>query len=214
MVYIINYFIFAIYLNNIIMKENNNQMSSEESLRIISDMINKTRMNIGQGSFHLIFWGWLILVCSLSDLMLASFTSFEKSWLVWMLTIPGAFVSLIYGYAKGSRQAVYGYAERIYIWLWMGFMVTAILMFVFFSSEDWTIKIAPLILMLAGFTTFISGVIIKFRPLVIGGISIWIFSLTGIFAGDMIVSLTVPAAMLTGYIIPGYMLKKNGKQND
>ena len=36
-------------------------MTGEESLRIITEMINKTKVNIRQGSFHLLFWGWLIL---------------------------------------------------------------------------------------------------------------------------------------------------------
>ena len=79
MVYIINYFIFAIYLYHlkislikviIIMETDEKVMSGEESLRIISEMINKTKVNISQGSFHLLFWGWLIFVCSLSEYFL------------------------------------------------------------------------------------------------------------------------------------------------
>jgi hypothetical protein len=37
------------------METNEKMMTGEESLRIITDMLNKTRVNIRQGSFHLLF---------------------------------------------------------------------------------------------------------------------------------------------------------------
>jgi hypothetical protein len=43
--------------------------------------------------------------------------------------------------------------------------------------------------------------------LIFGGISFWVFALVAYFAGPSIGPLAVPAAMLTGYLIPGYMLK-------
>jgi Gpi18-like mannosyltransferase len=42
-------------------------------------------------------------------------------------------------------------------------------------------------------------------------VSFWILSLVAYFAGPSIAPLAVPVAMLTGYLIPGYLLKrKNG----
>ncbi|MEA1885841.1 MAG: hypothetical protein U9N72_01350 [Bacteroidota bacterium] len=191
------------------MKTNEKMMSSQESLKIISDMINRAKMNIREASFHLLFWGWLIVVCSLAEYLLYTFTSFENSWLVWLLTIPGVFVSLIYGFVKGSKQTVYTYADRIYMWLWLSFLITALILFVFHGTDNRMDTVGPYILILAAFPTFMSGVVIKFRPLMFGGISIWIFSLIAFFAGSSIGPLAVPAAMITGYLIPGYMLNTN-----
>jgi hypothetical protein len=39
------------------MENEEKMMTGEESLRIITEMINKTKFNIRQGSFHLLFWG-------------------------------------------------------------------------------------------------------------------------------------------------------------
>jgi len=192
------------------MENNEKMMSSQESLNVISEMISRTKMNIQQGRFHLLLWGWLIVVCSLAEHLLFNLTSVENPWRVWLLTIPGVFVSLIYGFIKGSRQKVYTYSDRIYMWLWMAFLLTAIILFVFIGAENRMGTIGPFILMLAAFPTFLSGVIIKFRPLMLGGISMWIFSLVAYFAGPSIGPLAVPAAMITGYLIPAYMLKNNG----
>ncbi|HNR40962.1 MAG TPA: hypothetical protein PKL65_01915 [Bacteroidales bacterium] len=39
-------------------------------------MINRTKVNIRQGSFHLLFWGWLIFFCSLGEYLLVRLTAF------------------------------------------------------------------------------------------------------------------------------------------
>ena len=57
------------------MENDEKMMTGEESLKIITEMINKTKVNIRQGSFHLLFWGWLIIVCSLSEWLLAEIYS-------------------------------------------------------------------------------------------------------------------------------------------
>jgi hypothetical protein len=188
------------------MENEEKMMTGEESLKIITEMINKTKVNIRQGSFHLLFWGWLILICSLSEYILWKFTDFASPWYVWFFVIPGVFVSLIYGFAKGRKAKFHTYADNLYLWTWMAFLVAAIVLFII-VSEDMD-SVAPYILTLAAMPTFISGFIIKFRPLIIGGITFWVFALIAYFAGADVAALAVPVAMLTGYLIPGYMLKR------
>jgi hypothetical protein len=188
------------------MENDEKVMTGEESLRIISEMINRTKVNIRQGSFHLLFWGWLIVFCSLSEYLLFRLTGMENPWIVWLLVIPGAFVSFIYGYVKGKKSPFHTYADMLYMWTWIGFFISAIVLFIIMSGKMGTV--APYILMLAAIPTFISGFIIKFNPLIFGGISFWVFALVACFAGPSIGPLAVPAAMLTGYLFPGYMLKR------
>ena len=180
-------------------------MTGEESLRIISDMITRTKVNIRQGSFHLLFWGWLIFACSISDYLLIKFSDFTHPFYVWIFIIPGIFVSLIYGFASGRKTRVRTYADSLYMWTWLGFMVAAIVLFIVSWKKMDTFGLY--ILLLAGIPTFISGFIIKFRPLVAGGISFWIIVLIIHFSGTSLAPLGMPVAMLTGYLIPGYMLK-------
>jgi hypothetical protein len=181
-------------------------MTGEESLRIITEMINKTKVNIRQGSFHLLFWGWLIMICSLSEYFLYKFTDLAAPWYVWFLLIPGVFVSMIYGFITGRKAKMHTYADMLYLWTWMGFLFAAIILFIILSKN--MESVAPYILTLAAMPTFISGFIIKFRPLIIGGVTFWIFALIAHFAGPSVAPLAVPVAMLTGYLIPGYMLKR------
>lgn len=181
-------------------------MTGEESLRIISAMINKTKVNIRQGSFYLLFWGWLVFVCSLTVYILYNFFHMSNPWVIWYLMIPGVFVSMIYGFVNGRKERVHTYAGRLYMWTWLGFIASATVLFIVLSKN--MNIVTPFILLLAGYPTFISGFIIKFKPLIIGGIAFWIFALIANFGGLTVSMLATPAAVLTGYLIPGYMLKR------
>lgn len=181
-------------------------LTGEESLKIITDMINKTKVNINQSSFHLLFWGWLIFGCSLTEYILFKFTDFATPWYIWFFTIPGVVVSVTYGFLRGRRETVYTYATSLYVWTWTAFMFSAILLAVLLWPNMQSFP--PFILIMAAIPTFISGFIIKFRPLIYGAVSFWIFALVAHFGGHDLSSLAVPVAMLTGYLIPGYMLRR------
>lgn len=188
------------------MENKEKELSGEESLKIITDMISKTKLNIQQSSFHLLFWGWLTLFCSLSDYLLDILTDYERPYLIWLLSIPGVFVSMIYGFRQGKRQTVSTYADKINMWTWMAFMISAVILFILLSRQ--MENIAPFILLLAGYATFMSGIIIKFKPLILGGVSFWIFALLAYFTSPTVAPLAVPFAVLTGYLIPGYLIRK------
>jgi hypothetical protein len=187
------------------METTEKEMTGEESLRIISEMINKTKVNIRQSSFHLLFWGWLIFACSLSEYLLWKLTDFAHPWYIWVFVVPGIFVSMIYGFKKGKEARVHTYADYLYMWTWIGFMIASVVLFIMqYKRLD---MFAPYILLLAGFPTFLSGIILKFKPLIFGGIIFWVIALVVSYAGPAIAALGMPVAVITGYLIPGYMLK-------
>jgi len=187
------------------MENDEKMMTGEESLKIITEMINRTKVNILQGSFHLLFWGWLITVCSLSEWLITNLTHYAHPYYVWILVIPGAFVSMIYGAVTGRKAKVHTYADMLYMWTWIGFLFAAIVLFI--VQSDRMENVTPYILLLAGFPTFLSGFIVKFKPLIAGGICFWVIAILVHFAGPSLALLGTPVAMLTGYLIPGYMLR-------
>lgn len=168
-------------------------------------MINKTKVNIRQGSFHLLFWGWLLTFCSLSDWLLANYSGYAHPYYVWFLVLPGAFVSMIYGYVNGRKEKVHTYAGSLYMWTWIGFFIAATVLFIIQAKNMETVT--PYILLLAGLPTFLSGFIIKFKPLIFGGICFWIIAVLVGLSGPSFAPLGTVVAMLIGYLIPGYMLK-------
>ena len=106
------------------MENEEKMMTGEESLRIITEMLNKTRVNIRQGSFHLLLWGWMIVICSLAEYILDRFTNIVHPYYVWMLVIPGMFVSFVYGIITGRKAKMHTYADKIWMWAWMAFLIS------------------------------------------------------------------------------------------
>jgi hypothetical protein len=90
----------------------------------------------------------------------------------------------------------------------MAFLIASVVLFIVHSSQ--MESVSKYILLVAAMPTFISGIVLKFKPLVWGGVSMWVLALTAHFGGDIVSGLSVPVAMITGYLLPGYLLRKKG----
>jgi hypothetical protein len=63
--------------------------------------------------------------------------------------------------------------------------------------------------------TLLSGIILRFRPLITGAIGCWLLSIGSLFAPYDYQLLFLSAAMVIAWIIPGYILRSNyQKQKD
>jgi hypothetical protein len=65
-----------------------------------------------------------------------------------------------------------------------------------------------LVIVMYGLGTFVSGGILKFRPLIIGGICCWIIALGAFFIPGEYTLLLVAISIIIAYLIPGYLLRK------
>ena len=66
----------------------------------------------------------------------------------------------------------------------------------------------PIIIVLYGIGTFVSGGALKFMPLKAGGIVCWILAVIAIRVDFEYQLLLIAAAVLIAYLIPGYLLKQ------
>jgi hypothetical protein len=57
----------------------------------------------------------------------------------------------------------------------------------------------------------VSGMFLKFKPLIIGGIFNWLLACCSVLLPYDYQLLTAAAAILTSYIIPGHLIQANRK---
>ena len=69
----------------------------------------------------------------------------------------------------------------------------------------------PFILTITGLGTFVSGTILKFKPLTWGGLLFWIAAIGASFVAPINQLLINGIAIFIGYIIPGILLWRNYK---
>jgi hypothetical protein len=102
-------------------------------------------------------------------------------------------------------KKVYSYLESYNRMLWW---VTAVAFFVaIFLCIKLEIDPPPIMLLIAGIATTTTALLIKFKPLIFGGIAFFIFSIATTYVTNEYLSLLTGAAIICGYLIPGYFLK-------
>jgi len=187
-----------------------NKLTEEDSLKLITKMISTAKGNVTQGSFHMLLWGWVVITVSISHFLLETFQVIKHPEIVWLAMIPTLVISLGVGFTRGRKNAVSTHLDNIYMWIWLGLTISVSLM-IYYVNGKWDI-ISSMVLMMAGYATFLSGKLIKFKPMVYGGIAFWMWSLIAYFAGFYYGLLIIAAAIFTGYVVPGLMLRK--RQNE
>ena len=190
------------------MKDN---LTNEESLALITRMISTAKGNVGQGAFHMLLWGWVVMAVSLSHFLLLRFEVVGHPEIVWLSMIPTLVISLYVGFKKGRKERVQTHLDTLYMWIWLSFVIIMSLM-LFFIAGNWHL-VNPMVLLLAGYATFLSGKIIRFRPMVLGGISFWAWAVLAYFVGPYYGMLVTSAAITTGYIIPGILLQRKTNES-
>ena len=185
--------------------EQEKSLSNEESLKIITQMIHTAQGSFQGVSFHFLLWGWVVAAANLAQYYLAQFTNYEHPYMVWLISIPAGIVSMIYGIRSKSKMTVVTYSGSLIKWIWMAFGICLIIVI---FSQAFGPTIPAIILLITGFATFTSGLIIKFKPLIVGGSAFWIFAVIALSVDYSYSPLISAVAIIVGYLVPGYMLKK------
>jgi hypothetical protein len=197
------------------MEEEN--ISKQESLQIIESMINKAKNQFSENGTLYLLWGWWVFICSLAQFYLLNVMQYEKNWVVWWSVWIILIYQIFYLRKKRNRYRVRTYTDEIIGFVWITFFILIVLLvFILTRINDpkTTALIDPAFLVLYGMPTFLSGIILKFRPLIIGGICCWILSVICSFIAPEYHLLMIPIAMLAAWIIPGYLLRRKFKASN
>ncbi|MFN5171095.1 MAG: hypothetical protein ACK5DD_15875 [Cyclobacteriaceae bacterium] len=181
-------------------------LSAQQSLELITQMIQQTQGKMQKSSFYFLLWGWVITIANLGMYVTLAFTDYDDYapfW--WMLPIPAWIVTMIYSSRQDKSTGTVTHIDRISMWMWIctGLAIAPIIIFGYKINY----QINPLVLTLIAIPTFVSGIIMRFRPLLAGGVSFFLLSMVCFLVDDQTQYLIGGVAMLLGYLIPGYLLK-------
>lgn len=207
------------------------RMTEKESLELITTMINRAKDSYHDTGIGSIMWGAVITVCSLTTWAQFRF-HFRLPFDIWLLTlaaiVPQVFISI-----KESRQKkVKSYYDVAMDYLWIAFGISIFLLIHantgiskglqgagnYFESTGFRFYdySTALFLILYGFPTFVTGGIMKFRPMIIGGIFCWAASIATVYTPPLTDLLLMAAAACLAWLIPGIILYRKyraAKQN-
>lgn len=195
------------------MREEN--FDPNESLMLIESMINRAKDKFAEDGSMYLLWGWTVFVCSLAQFILLHFYQSPYHYMVWMASWFVIIYQVIYVRRKYKEQKVRTYTSHILGYVWLTFLVVIFLLAFLIgrlTGGDYYVHISPILLAIYGMPIFLSGIILRFKALIIGGIGCWILCVATTFIDSFDYQfLMIPVAMLIAWIIPGYLLRAKYK---
>lgn len=196
------------------------KLTEKESIKIITEMISRTKERyIGDGNIMLM-WGYLIAAVALLIWVLLITTHNPAwNWLWFLIWVIGGTATPIMARKQQYKSGVKNYSDRLTSEIWtvvgaMAIVATAMCLgFLLIGGKDsWSMMFAYA-LIIVPFGEITQGVIIKEKSLKFGGIiglTLGIFTVCCISAGvPLYANWYLPvfiAAFIAMFIIPGHIL--------
>ena len=182
-------------------------MTKEEQLNIINDAIKQTKSNLKPLGYNLIFWSIVIISMSLFHYFFPQIVQFSyySSTIYWVsIPILGMVYTTYYNIKTGNKI---GYETQLYrviriIWGVFG------LAWIFTVGISLLYNINPVqdILFLLAIVLIMTGLIIKFHNITIGGIGLLIFTVYTYYNPGINLLLVNVIGISFGMLIPGLSL--------
>ena len=197
------------------METNEKELTPQESLALIRSMIDKSKDSVANDSFYFLLWGWLVFVCCISSFLLLTYFQYPKHYLVWLLMPVGGIISAVYGSRKVKMRRTKTFVDDALKSLWLSLgLAFVVLVIVNAINHQANNQLFTYYILLYAIGTFVSGKMLHFRPLVIGGLINFALVVVSIYFDSEFQLLIGGLAILTSYIIPGHLLRiKSQKQN-
>jgi MFS family permease len=184
--------------------------SPDDSIQLIRNMINKTRQDFSDNSIYFLVWGWGAFLGCTGQFILKVIYEYKHHYIVWFITIVCAVITFFIGVRDRKKIKVQTYPGESMSYLWSGLGITFFVISIIFMKIGWQYCF-PFFMLLYGLGTFVSGRILKYNPLVIGGITSFILAAVSAWLTYDYQILCAAVALLASYIIPGHMLRMRYK---
>lgn len=187
--------------------------STEKQIETINNVINSTKENLKPLSVNFIFWGILITLMSLFHYAFPSLI--HSSQLLFWTALPliGMILTVYYNIKIRKKVGYETYLSRVIKIIWGVFNLSWIYIIVL----SFTLKSfhpVPPILFLLSIILIITGLIIKFKPVTIGGIFLTIFTFYLNFNPEFNLLLVNIVGVSLGMLVPGLSLFYSKSSNN
>ncbi len=213
--------------------EEEKQLTEVESLRIITEMIQKTKKEFYESGIAAILWGSVVGFCGIYGYLAFTFNwPFKRE--VWYLTFFAIIPQIIIVIKERKPRKVKQYIDGVGA-AWIAFAVTMVGMAVYNTAIPFTVaqnfkaehlelllhntqantteNIAPFIpnfssvyLLIYAFPTLVTGIGRRFKPMLYGAVICYLCFIVSCFTANTIDLLLQSIAAISCWLIPGIIL--------
>lgn len=193
-------------------------LSEKESLALIARMIRNTQDKLEDNAgIPLLVWGYVTLATTMAVGLLTFFTGNNNYQLLWFLIpIMGLLLTRILNkqHPKGVRTFVDSVVG--YVWLVIGVSCVVVSASAFFTH----IPVLVIIMLMVGIGSAITGLVVKFSTLTVGGFISIVLAIVLLFVNQIILmdhQLLLSFALFAlsfafTCVIPGHVLRARAKK--
>lgn len=183
------------------------KLNEQESLELIAQMIRNTKTRVKKnGGLPFLIWGYTTVVVSILVWYVVVSTRRYEWQCLWFL-LPAVSCTLTYFMVRKDKEPVVKtFVDQVIKYIWMIFGWT-----VFLVSCLGMIRQMPilfLILLLLGMGTMLTGLIVRFKPVIIGGLFGMLSSLLCLWLEGTDQILAFAPAFIFMMIIPGHIMNR------
>ena len=195
------------------MTERDTDFSPAQSLKLIQSMIETTRHSIKDSSHFFLLWGWAVMLGCLLQFVLLVVIEYPHHYLAWLITPVALVIHFIFLFRQGRQQKVRTFIGDATGYLWMSIGGCFVALGFIFAQVGWQ-HCFPFYILFYALGTTVSGALLQFRPMVIGGICCFVLAALAAFMPYHLQILLTAFAILISYIIPGYLLRTHFRKHN
>jgi hypothetical protein len=189
------------------MQNNQQDITPEQSLRIITSMIETTKHNISDSSHFFLLWGYATSIGCLLQYILFAVVRYKHHYYAWFITIVATIIHFVFLRNYAKKEQVKTFVGEANSKLWAAMAMAFFAVSVIFTKMGWQ-YCYPIFILLYGIGTYVSGNLIQFKPLIVGGfICIFLAAVTAYLPYDLQM-LMMAIAIIISYIVPGHLLRQ------
>lgn len=188
-------------------------LTEKESLDLISQMIRNTRSRLEDNSgIPFLIWGYTTVIVAVVVWSLVTTSgNYLWHWLWFAIPVFGGTLWLLH-YKKqlNNRSRAITFVDRAISHVWMVFGIASFMISIIALLTY--IPILFIVLLTMGMATAITGLLIRFKPIIFSGFIGILFSPLCVIVRDTSSILIFAAVFVLMMVIPGHMLNYKAKR--
>ncbi len=182
-------------------------LSEKESLQLIAGMISQAKNHYYESGLGALLWGFTNLICFALVWIDVSVEGFKMPFNPFYLMIITFILQFYFDRKEKKYKNAITYKDETHKYVWLAFGISVFILTIAGGYTNIGYVVLPMLLLLFGIPTFISGCINKFNPFITGGIVCWVFSIVAFLHQSNQSFLLVAAGAFVAWIIPGFILR-------
>ena len=187
-----------------------NEMQVKEEIRLIREMIEKTKQTVADYWKIFFCWGLVGILGVVGMYALVFVERYEWIWFNWVVFVGlGVLYTMVYRFKKEELHKIRTYTATSISYLSIGCGIAFILVgFIFPLLDLYSWGVIPvLISLIAGILAFVEGGIIEWNLLKWCGVIWWLGAIGMVFIHENYRALFFVPLIIIGYLVPGFIFR-------